>query len=66
MKEDDPRQVACQVLEKVDQEAGYANLEVNARLETMNASQEDKNLMTALVYGVLQHQYLLDLSLIHI
>ena len=63
MKEDDPRQVACQVLEKVDQEAGYANLEVNARLDKMNASQEDKNLMTALVYGVLQHQYLLDFYL---
>ena len=58
-----PRILAIKILKRVYRGA-YSNLELNAQLRKHPLNSKDVGLLTKLVYGVLQHRYLLryDLS----
>jgi 16S rRNA (cytosine967-C5)-methyltransferase len=58
----DPRQVAFEVLRRVDQGA-YADLTLDARLNRGGMAQRDRALATELVYGVLRQRGRLDFAL---
>jgi 16S rRNA (cytosine967-C5)-methyltransferase len=58
----DPRQIAFEVLRRVDQGA-YADLTLDARLNRGGMAQRDRALATELVYGVLRQRGRLDFAL---
>lgn len=55
--------MAVEILEKIEQEAAYSNLLLRQVIEDHDLIVEDRNLLTELVYGVLQRKYLLDYQL---
>lgn len=53
-----PREVALKVIEKVEK-GSYSNLELNAQFKK-DLSEQDKNLATELVYGVIKNRIRID------
>jgi len=54
------RALALKSLVKCDRDLKFANLEINSTLDKNNLSDSDRGLYTALVYGVLEREMLLD------
>ena len=54
------RAIALATLDKVRTSGAYSNLQLNQALESGQLSGADRRLVTALVYGTLQHQRTLD------
>ncbi|HHY21480.1 MAG TPA: 16S rRNA (cytosine(967)-C(5))-methyltransferase RsmB [Bacilli bacterium] len=63
MKNDNVRQVALDVLLKVDKEQAYSNLQLNQAIQKSQLDGRDIGLLTELVYGTIQHQLTLDFYL---
>lgn len=57
------RYLAVEILEKVETEDAYSNLLLRQVIEENNLTKEDTNLLTELVYGVLQRKLTLDYQL---
>ena len=57
------RYLAVEVLEKIEQEDAYSNLLLREVINNHELSKEEANLLTELVYGVLQRRMLLDYQL---
>ncbi len=55
-----PRYLAVQLLEKVSQQGSYSNLSLNQTIQKEQLSKPDSNLLTNLVYGVIQHRLTLE------
>ncbi|TLQ04625.1 16S rRNA (cytosine(967)-C(5))-methyltransferase RsmB [Pediococcus stilesii] len=53
------RNIAVNILEKVD-DGSFSNIQLNQDIKNSNLIDVDKNLLTELVYGVLQHRLTLD------
>jgi len=58
-----PREVALQVLLRVDQEGAYSGLELNKALEQARLTERDKGLATEIVYGTIQRLNTIDAAL---
>lgn len=54
------RALAVEVLLKVLRNKAYSNIEINNVLKKSDLSNADSRLMTNIVYGVLQHRYVLE------
>ena len=54
------REVALEVLTKVDKEKSYSNLQLNKTIENSNLSRNDINFATELIYGTIQHLNTID------
>ena len=54
------RALALKSLVKCDRDLKFANLEINSTLDKNSLSESDRGLYTALVYGVLEREMLLD------
>lgn len=54
------REVALDVLVKVDQEKSYSNLQLNKSIEEADLSREDISLATEIIYGTIQHLTMID------
>lgn len=52
-----------EILEKIEKDQAYSNLQVKQGLSNQQLSQEDSNLVTQLVYGVTQRKLTLDFYL---
>ncbi|KRM72807.1 16S rRNA (cytosine(967)-C(5))-methyltransferase RsmB [Lacticaseibacillus brantae] len=63
MKPDNPRNLAVTVLSKVVNQGSYSNLTLDATIREHNLSDRDRNLLTTIVYGVIQRQLTLDFFL---
>lgn len=57
------RYLAVIVLETIEQEGAYSNLLLREVIDEHDLKVEDRNLLTELVYGVLQRKYTLDYQL---
>ncbi|WP_125768714.1 16S rRNA (cytosine(967)-C(5))-methyltransferase RsmB [Companilactobacillus furfuricola] len=57
------RALAVEVLLKVLRNKAYSNIEINNVLKNSDLSDADSRLMTNIVYGVLQHKYILEYQL---
>lgn len=57
------RYLAVEILRKIEEENAYSNLLLRQVIEESHLIQEDINLLTELVYGVLQNKYALDYQL---
>lgn len=57
------RYLALETLEKIEREDAYSNLLLREVLDTHEISKEESNLLTELVYGVLQRKMTLDYQL---
>lgn len=57
------RYLAVEILRKVETEDAYSNLLLRQVIEENNLTKEDTNLLTELVYGVLQRKLTLDYQL---
>ncbi|SHE72882.1 16S rRNA (cytosine967-C5)-methyltransferase [Atopostipes suicloacalis DSM 15692] len=57
------RYLAVEILEKIEQENAYSNLLLREVINNQELSKEEANLLTELVYGVLQRRMLLDYQL---
>lgn len=57
------RYLAVEILEKIELEDAYSNLLLRKTIEENDLIKEDVNLLTELVYGVLQNKYTLDYQL---
>lgn len=57
------RYLALETLEKIEREDAYSNLLLREVLDTHDISKEESNLLTELVYGVLQRKMTLDYQL---
>ena len=55
--------MAVEILEKIEQEEAYSNLLLRQVIDDHDLIVEDRNLLTELVYGVLQRKYTLDYQL---
>ena len=55
-----PRNLAVTVLERINRQGAYSNLELNQVLKRHQLTVADKHLLTTLVYGTLQHQLSLE------
>ncbi|MBW1605631.1 16S rRNA (cytosine(967)-C(5))-methyltransferase RsmB [Lactobacillus sp. Sy-1] len=58
-KTDNPRQLAVSTLTKIEQGA-YSSLQLNQIIQNSNIEERDVNLLTNIVYGVLQHKLTLE------
>jgi len=54
------REVALNVLEKIERQGAYSQLALNHAIETADLSERDTSLLTQIVYGTLQRQLTLD------
>jgi len=54
------RRVALNILNNVESNGAYSNIEINRAIGQEKLSQIDKALMTQLVYGVLEYKYTID------
>lgn len=54
------REVALEVLIKVDKEKSYSNLQLNKTLESNQLSRADINFATEVIYGTIQHLNTID------
>ncbi|AKP66711.1 16S rRNA (cytosine(967)-C(5))-methyltransferase RsmB [Companilactobacillus ginsenosidimutans] len=57
------RALAVEVLIRVLKNGAYSNIEINNVLKRSDLSDADSRLMTNIVYGVLQHKYVLEYQL---
>lgn len=57
------RYLAVDILEKIEIEGAYSNLLLREIIDDNDLIKEDRNLLTELVYGVLQRKYTLDYQL---
>lgn len=55
-----PRYLALELLTKIEQQGTYSNLGLNQILQQTKLTRRDANLLTNLVYGVLQHRLTLE------
>lgn len=55
-----PRELAVNVLEKIEVEGTYSNLELNAVKKNEDLDLQDHSFLTELVYGVMQNKRLID------
>ncbi|KRN88583.1 16S rRNA (cytosine(967)-C(5))-methyltransferase RsmB [Ligilactobacillus ceti] len=55
-----PRYLAVELLTKIEKQGTYSNLGLNQTIQKHNLSKKDVNLLTTLVYGVIQHQLTLE------
>lgn len=55
-----PRELAAIILEKIETEGAYSNLELNAFKAKYQLNEQDHAFLTELVYGVMQQKRLLD------
>lgn len=60
VSQNNAREVAWQILQQVRQQHAYSNLQLNQSLQKADLNVADQRLVTALVYGVLQHQLTLE------
>ena len=58
-----PRALAVTALTRVFQSKAYSNIEINNLLKNSDLSDADSRLMTNIVYGVIQHKYVLEYQL---
>lgn len=58
-----PRELAVEALTRVFKNKAYSNIEINNILKNSDMSNADKRLMTNIVYGVIQHKYVLEYQL---
>ncbi len=58
-----PRELAVEALTRVFKNKAYSNIEINNILNNSDMSDADKRLMTNIVYGVIQHKYVLEYQL---
>ncbi|KRK91482.1 16S rRNA (cytosine(967)-C(5))-methyltransferase RsmB [Companilactobacillus futsaii] len=58
-----PRELAVEALTRVFKNKAYSNIEINNILKDSDMSDADKRLMTNIVYGVIQHKYVLEYQL---
>ena len=56
------RNLAVDILEKID-EGSFSNIQLNQDIKSSSLIDIDKNLLTEIVYGVLQHRLTLDFYL---
>lgn len=54
------REIALEVLIKVDKQKSYSNLELNKSLSNVDLSREDTNFLTEIVYGTIQRLNTID------
>ena len=59
------REVSLDLLMKVGDQGGFSHLLINQAIQKNQLSQEDKNLMTELVYGSLQRKLTLEYFINH-
>lgn len=57
---DNPRKLAVRILLKIEKDSAYSNLTLGAFFKEADISREDKALVSALVYGVLDRKITLD------
>lgn len=55
-----PRKTAFLVLQKIEQDHAYSNITLNHEIKKDNLDKRDASLASALVYGVLERQLMLD------
>ncbi|MBY8912242.1 16S rRNA (cytosine(967)-C(5))-methyltransferase RsmB [Bacillus sp. YC2] len=60
MKKNNVRELALEALEKLDQNQAYSNLLLTSVIKTNELSDQDRGLLTELVYGTLQNKFALD------
>lgn len=60
MKEKGAREIALEVLYKVEEKGAYSNVQLNYVLEKYAPDFRERSLVTVLVYGVLRHRNTLD------
>ncbi len=65
MRNKTARDVALEVLLKVDEEQSYSNLQLNKELQKVSLSKADVNFATEMVYGTIQHLNTIDWILDH-
>jgi len=58
-----PRALAVEALTRVFQNKAYSNIEISNLLNKADMSDADSRLMTNIVYGVIQHKYVLEYQL---
>ena len=63
MTPNNPRNLAVTVLSKVSGQGSYSNLTLDATIRENQLSDRDRNLLTTIVYGVIQRQLTLDFYL---
>ncbi len=57
------RQSAFEILNKIQRDSSYSNLALDSVLEKTHADSDDKRLISALVYGVIERKITLDYNL---
>lgn len=57
------RYLAMEILEKIEVEKAYSNLLLRKVIDDKELSKEESNLLTELVYGVIQRKMTLDYQL---
>ena len=60
------RQVALEVLEEVFDQGAFSNIALNKALKKVQLSQQDKSLVTELVYGTVARKLTLEWYLSHL
>jgi len=55
-----PRALAVEALTRVFQNKAYSNIEISNLLNKSDMPDADSRLMTNIVYGVIQHKYVLE------
>ncbi len=63
MKKINVRELALEALEKLEQNQAYSNLLLTSVIKTNTLSDQDRGLLTELVYGTLQNKIALDYML---
>lgn len=58
-----PRLVAFYCLNEILIDKGYSNIVLNRKLKDINIKEEDKGLITEIVYGTLRYKYSIDIIL---
>ncbi len=59
----DARQIAADILMRVEREQGYSVLSINSALNANALSRQDASFVTALVYGVIERKITLDYNI---
>lgn len=60
MSKQSARAIAVHILDRIEQEKAYSNIVLNQALKEENMTDQDRSLLTELVYGVIQNKRLLD------
>lgn len=65
MKDTNIREIAYKLLVRIEKENKFASLALDAELERLSLSSEDRAFLTALVYGVIERKLSLDHLIVH-